>query len=105
MRIVVEFTVEARAELFALLAARVPTEGDAARFGELFLEDIEQQFRDYEGLPPGVESYVGARGTVWWWRYVDGIWLAYTFEDSTSWMFRTVRTVMVIAFEPFPRVL
>ena len=55
MKVVVEVTVAAREDLVALLAARMPTEGDAARFGAEFIEDIKQQFRDHDGLPPGVD--------------------------------------------------
>ncbi|MCI0705010.1 MAG: hypothetical protein L0241_28455 [Planctomycetia bacterium] len=102
MKIVVEFTTAARIDLFALLAARMPTEGDAARFGAEFLTDMEGQFRDYDGLPPGAEKYSNANGTVWWWRYMNGIWAVYTLEDRTSWLFRAVRAVTVFAFEPLP---
>lgn len=102
MKVVVKFTTRARQDLFALLVARTPTAGDAARFGAEFLEDVEQQLRDHDGIPPDAEQYVDSRGTTWWWRYVNGIWLAYRIDDQTSWLFRTVRQVTVFAFEPLP---
>jgi hypothetical protein len=102
MKVVVEFTTESRAELFALLTARMPTEGDAARFAAEFLEDMGQQLRDYEGQPPEAEKHVVDDRETWWWRYVNGIWMGYRFEDRTAWMFRTVRQVTVFAFEPLP---
>jgi hypothetical protein len=102
MKVVVEFTTESRADLVALLSARMPTPGDAVRFAAEFLVDMEEQLRDYEGVPPGAEEYTDNNGVTWWWRYVNGIWLGYGFEDRTSWMFKTVRQVTVFAFRPLP---
>ena len=95
MRVVVEFTTDARADLVALLSARMPTAGDAVRFAAEFLVDME-------GQPPDAEKYIDDDGVTWWWRYVNGIWLGYGFEDRTAWMFRMVRQVTVFAFRPLP---
>lgn len=80
----------------------MPTEGDAARFGAEFLEDIGEQLREHEAQPPGAEKFVDENGTTWWWRYINGVWVTYLFEDRTGWMFRTVRQVTVFGFEPLP---
>ncbi len=102
MNVIVEFTTGAREDLFALLEARMPTAGDAARFGAEFVADIEQQLRDYEGQPPGAEKHIDAAGVSWWWRYINGVWVGYGIEDRPAWMFRTVREVTVFAFRPRP---
>jgi hypothetical protein len=62
MRVVVEFTMGAREDLFTLLAARMPTEGDAARFGAEFLADIEQQLREHEDCRPVPRSSLTPMG-------------------------------------------
>jgi hypothetical protein len=41
MKVVVEVTTEARADLVALLEARASVEGDALPFAVLYIEDIE----------------------------------------------------------------
>lgn len=105
MKVVVEFTTEARIDLFAVLAARMPTAGGAARFSAEFLEEMEQQLRAHDGLPPGAEQHADADGVSWWWRYVNGIWMGYRLEDRTTWLFKTVRRVTVFAFEPRPPAL
>ena len=103
MQIVVELTTEARQDLLRLIAARTPDEGDAVRFAALYADDIEAQFRKHEGPPPDAEARPGADGTVWWWRYANGIWTRFTLSDQPGWFFRpAVRTITVSAFRVRP---
>ena len=73
MKVVVEFTTEARADLVALLEARVSAEADALQFAAFYLDDIEQQFQKCEGPPPGSRRLARNGVEEWWWRYADGI--------------------------------
>ena len=84
MKVVVECTTEARAELVALLAARMPTEGDAVRFAAEYVEDIEQQFREHEGPPPGSRRLRRTGTEEWWWRYANGIWTVFRIADRSG---------------------
>jgi hypothetical protein len=106
MRVVVEITTEARAELVELLAARMPTEGDAVRFAAEFLEDIRQQFQEHEGPPPTAEVWVAPDGRFWWWRYTEGVWTGYTSVTQPGRLFRPpIRTLTVVAFRVRPAAL
>jgi len=71
MKVVVEFTTGSRHDLLQLLATLTPNEGDAVSFGEVYLDEMEQQFRQHEGPPPGATIRTDGDGTVWWWRYVE----------------------------------
>jgi hypothetical protein len=103
MTVVVEIANNAREDLFALLAVRTPTEGDAARFAAEYLEDIERQFREYQGPPPMAEVRVDSWGDVWWWHYANGIWTGYTVATQARRLFRPpVRTFRVVAFRARP---
>lgn len=102
MKVVVAFTTESRADLVALLSARTKAPGDAVRFAAEFLVDMEEQLRENDGVPPGAKRYVDDNGAEWWWKYTNGVWLVYSLEDRTSWMFKTVRQVTVVAFESQP---
>jgi hypothetical protein len=75
VRVVVEILPEARQDLLNLLAARTRTDEDAIRFGYTYLEDMDQQFTKYQGLPPGARRRRWPDGTDWWWRYVNGVWV------------------------------
>jgi hypothetical protein len=106
MRIVVEIRTEARAELVALLAPRMSTEGDAVRFAAEFLEDIQQQFHEYGGPPPAAEVWVDPAGRVWWWRYTEALWTCYTSVTRAGRLFRPpTRTLTVVAFRVRPGAL
>ena len=99
MRIVVEFTVASRVEIVNLLTRRLADEGDAVRFATLYLEDIEQQLRRHEGPPPDAEQRVREDGSIWWWRYAEGIWTAFQISDTTRrFMGITVRRIQVFSF-------
>jgi hypothetical protein len=105
MTVVVEFTTEARADLVALLTARMPTEGDAVRFATLYTEDIEQRLREHEGPPPGSRRLRRTDSEEWWWLYADGIWTVFRIVDRSGWLFSAIRTMTVFAFEPRPPML
>jgi hypothetical protein len=106
MRVVVEVTTEAQAELVALLTTRMPTEGDAVRFAAEFLEDIQQQFQEHEGPPPTAEVWVAPDGRMWWWRYTEGVWTGYTSVAQPRRLFRPlIRTFTVVAFRVRPAAL
>lgn len=106
MRVVVDITPEARAELVALLANRMPTEADAVRFAAEFAADIKQQFEDHEGPPPGAEVLVISRWRITWWRYIGGVWIAYTRVLQPRRLFYpAVLRFTVVAFRVQPQAL
>jgi len=105
MKIVVVFTTESRHDLLQLLASRLEHEGDAVSFGEVYLEEMEQQFLQHEGPPPGATIRTDCDGTVWWWRYVNGLWTGFTISDQQRLFRPTVRTINVLAFRVRPPTL
>ena len=103
MRVVVEILPTARQELVALLEQRVPVPADAVAFATAYLADIEQQFDQFEGFPPGVRRTKRRDGAEWWWRYVNGVWVVYHVKNSRTWRFASAsRTITVFAFEAAP---
>lgn len=81
----------------------MPTGADAVRFAVLYAEDIEQQFREHEGPPPGSRRLLRTETEEWWWNYADGIWTVFRIADRSGWLFTATRTMTVFAFEPHPR--
>ncbi len=103
MRIVVEFDAPARADLLRLLRARTTGEGDALRFAQLYVDDMEAEFRSHAGPPPAAERHEIDGEGVWWWRYADGIWTLFRVTDRKSRFFGgAVRTIKVFAFRARP---
>jgi hypothetical protein len=103
MKVVVEFTAGARANLVQLLAGRAPEQGDVARFAALFAEDMEEQFAKNEGPPPEAQLLPAPRDDEWWWHYAAGIWAGFMVTDRPGTWFRpATRTVRVFAFRVRP---
>jgi hypothetical protein len=100
VRVISEILPEARRDLVQLLEGRASVASDAVLFAAEFLADIEQQFTQFEGFPPGVRQTRGSDGAEWWWRYVNGVWAVYHVRNSRTWLFgETIRTITVVAFE------
>ncbi len=99
MKIEVEITASARAELLALLEARTRRADDALRTAGVYLDDIERQFRLHGGAPP--DAAVSRRHGRFWWLYLNGVWLVYLVQDRPK-LFTTVRRIKLIAVEAHP---
>ena len=92
MKITVEILPATREDLIALLEPRTLVKADAVAFGYTYLADIEDQFRKYDGHPPGAKRTKGLDGNDWWWRYVNGVWVVYRVVDSRRWALGNHRT-------------
>ena len=106
MTVEVEWTTRARAELVRLLTGMSDSVEDAIRFAGLFLDDIDAEFVARDGEIPDAVHARQPGGPEWWWRYVNGVWVGYTFRDRRAWMFgATTRTVRVqaVGASPNPR--
>ena len=95
MKVEVEFTTVARAELLALLRLRSRSVEDAVRFAIVYAEAAERQFVASEGFPVGVERVVRPTGDSWWWQYVNGVWFGYVIADRGTWPSKRIRRVRV----------
>lgn len=102
MKIVVAILPEARRDLLALLEPRTAGSEDAIAFARVYLADLEEQFVLYKGYPSGARRTRAPGGGVWWWRYVDGVWVVYQITDARRWFGGSVRTVTIVAFEAAP---
>jgi hypothetical protein len=102
MKVVVEVLPEARHDLITLLERKSPTESDAVAFGYVYLEDLEQLFVRHKGFPPGTRRARAPDGSVWWWRYVNGVWVVYRAAETSSWFGIVVRRITIVAFEAAP---
>jgi hypothetical protein len=100
----IEFVVlpQARQELLDLLTPRVPEPGGVARFGGVFIDDMEDTFRRHDGRPPGTERRDGPQGSRYWWLYVEGVWVGFRIGRRRVSMFRTLRVVTVTAVRSAP---
>lgn len=81
MKVVVEFTAGARENLLQLVAGRTRDEGDVPKFVTLLVEDLTEQFREYEGAPPEAGLLPEPRGDEWWWHYAADIWIGFMVAD------------------------
>jgi hypothetical protein len=99
MRVEVEVTPTARAELLRLLESRTRRADDALRTAGVYLDDLEQQFQRHGGAPP--DAHVVRRHGEFWWLYLDGVWLGYLVQDRAR-LFTTIRRIKLIAVEAHP---
>lgn len=102
MTIVVVFTTTARHDLIRYLASRTPQDADAVRYGEVYIEEMERQFREHEGPPPRSVAQVEDGGTTWWWQFTTDLSAVFAVEDRVKWLFNVERTITVLAFEVLP---
>lgn len=103
MKIVVQVSTAARAELVRLLSGRVPDPADAVRFATLYVEDLVQQFRLHRGAPPEAERWDDGPRGFYWWRYVEGVWVLFRVTERPAGLLgQAIRTVTVLAFRERP---
>ncbi len=104
MNVEVEYVTGVQSELFRLLRRRTSSAEDALRYTGLFLDDIEEQLAEHEAELPGAVRRLLLDGSRWWWKYIDGVWMAYTLTDRRrAWVFGpTTRTVLVHGFDAVP---
>jgi len=102
MIVEVEWTTDARSELVAVLEDSAPTGQDALLTAMIYLDDMDDQFKQHGGPPPGAR--VRPRPDGGWWLYADGLWVAYTIQDrSAGWLRpRRIRRIVVVAVEATP---
>ncbi len=104
MRTTITILPEARIELLDLLTTRTRVPSDALALAIFYCEEIERTFTQSGTIPFGAVLKRLHSGSIWW-LYADGIWLAFTQQDSVvgPWPFRTKeRRITVVAFSAQP---
>ena len=104
MRTTITILPEARIELLDLLTARTRVPSDALLSAIFYCEEIERTFTQSGSTPLGAILKRSQSGSIWW-LYANGVWLAFTQQDSVvgPWPFRTKeRRITVVAFAAQP---